>query len=168
MHIYVNQEKKHVSLVSKEVQPDGSVTFHATVDGKPVEGSWVPGHLLIAGRSIPYVLSRNHHGSPSLVVIGELPIGIQWPDQMPLSGKEGSPSAAGSAGQVSAPLNGQIVKILVQEGDLVAPGDVILVLEAMKMQNEISAHSAGKVRSIHVSAGQVVSAGQLLVEIQEG
>ena len=61
---------------------------------------------------------------------------------------------------------GVVVSLLVTEGDVVEEGQPLLVLEAMKMQNEIAAPAAGAVRLIHVDEGEAVSAGAKLVEIE--
>ena len=70
------------------------------------------------------------------------------------------------SGNVSTTIPGKVVTVEVTMGQSVQEGDVILVLEAMKMQNEISAPSAGSVRLIHVSEGEAVSAGAKLVELK--
>lgn len=76
--------------------------------------------------------------------------------------------AAGGAqdGLVKSPMNGVVVKISAQVGDRVEAGQVILVLEAMKMENEVAAPVAGKLSRIEVSAGQVVGAQQLLFGVE--
>ena len=61
---------------------------------------------------------------------------------------------------------GVVVSLLVAEGDVVEEGQALLVLEAMKMQNEIAAPTAGEVRLIHVAEGEAVSAGAKLVELE--
>ena len=78
-------------------------------------------------------------------------------------------AAAGSAGVggglVKAVMPGMVVKILVSPGQSVAQGTPLLVLEAMKMQNEITAPSDGIVSSLHVAEGEAVSAGAKLVSL---
>ncbi len=67
---------------------------------------------------------------------------------------------------VVAPMPGVILSIAVKEGDEINAGDVILVLEAMKMENEIHAPRAGKVKKLHVSEGAEVQSGSALVELE--
>lgn len=67
---------------------------------------------------------------------------------------------------VKAMLPGNITKILVSEGDAVRAGETLLILEAMKMENEIVAPSSGKVREIRVSEGQRVETGDVLVVLE--
>ena len=72
-------------------------------------------------------------------------------------------SAGAGETSVNAPMPGKIVKVLVSEGQAVNSGDVLLILEAMKMQNEIAATQAGTVKAINVAAGQSVKVGDPLV-----
>ncbi len=78
-----------------------------------------------------------------------------------------APAASGNAVPLPSPLPGTVVKIAVAEGDEVAEGDVILVIEAMKMETEIKAPKAGIVREISVTQSQVVAAGDTLAMIEE-
>lgn len=66
---------------------------------------------------------------------------------------------------VKAPMPGKIIKLVAAEGQAVKKGDVLLILEAMKMQNEISAPVDGKVKGFSVAAGQNVKPGEDLVVI---
>lgn len=73
---------------------------------------------------------------------------------------------AGGGGSVKAPMPGRIVKALVAEGDEVEAGHPIIIVEAMKMENEVLAEGAGIIRRILVSAGDTVDAGAVLIEIE--
>ena len=75
-----------------------------------------------------------------------------------------APVAPASAGAqtVSAPMPGTILKVNVSNGQAVKKGDVLMVLEAMKMENEILAAGDGTVASVNVSAGQTVESGTVL------
>ena len=68
--------------------------------------------------------------------------------------------------EIHAPMPGKIVNVLVAAGQEVQPGDAILVLEAMKMQNTLTATSKGTISKIDVKIGQTVSKDDLLVEIK--
>lgn len=67
--------------------------------------------------------------------------------------------------QIRAYMPGRVVSIAVSEGDAVVAGQALLVLEAMKMQNEIQAETDGTVKKIHVAPGEAVEGGDPLVEI---
>ena len=76
-----------------------------------------------------------------------------------------SPARAG-AGAVAAPIPGVVTQILVAVGDRVEAGQLVLKLEAMKMENEISTTVAGTVRQVEVAEGAEVSDGQLLMVVE--
>jgi acetyl-CoA/propionyl-CoA carboxylase biotin carboxyl carrier protein len=80
--------------------------------------------------------------------------------------KAAASSGSGGDGTVNAPMQGTIVKVLVHVGDAVEVGQGLLVLEAMKMENHISAERAGTVAEIRVSAGETVGTGAVLVIIE--
>ncbi|MEA2042773.1 MAG: biotin/lipoyl-containing protein [Bacteroidota bacterium] len=67
---------------------------------------------------------------------------------------------------LNAPLPGVIIKIEVNEGDEVKAGDTLLIMEAMKMENNIQAEKSGKVKSIKVKEGQNVMQNELLIEME--
>jgi acetyl-CoA/propionyl-CoA carboxylase biotin carboxyl carrier protein len=64
-------------------------------------------------------------------------------------------------------MQGTIVKVAVSDGDTVAAGDLVVVLEAMKMENPVTAHKAGTVTGLSASAGSSVSQGTVLCEIKD-
>ncbi|MEX2147513.1 MAG: biotin/lipoyl-containing protein [Candidatus Rokuibacteriota bacterium] len=73
-------------------------------------------------------------------------------------------AAPGGSGQtLRAPLPGKISRVAVRSGDAVKAGDTLLVIEAMKMENELRAGAAGTVLDVRVQAGQAVNAGDVLI-----
>ncbi|WP_028992079.1 DUF2118 domain-containing protein [Thermoanaerobacter thermocopriae] len=80
----------------------------------------------------------------------------------PVSKAEASSIPKGSK-VISAPMPGTILDVKVKEGDRVKRGDVVVILEAMKMENEIMAPDEGVIVSIHVSKGSSVNTGDMLV-----
>ena len=72
------------------------------------------------------------------------------------------PVAAGSA-TISAPMPGKVLEVKVKAGDAVKAGDVLMILEAMKMQNEIMAPADGTISDVRVSAGQTVGTGDVMI-----
>jgi glutaconyl-CoA/methylmalonyl-CoA decarboxylase subunit gamma len=79
--------------------------------------------------------------------------------------KTPSKPIAASAGSVLAPIPGLILRILVKEGDSVNAGDPVLILEAMKMESEITSTIAGVVNNISVKEGTSVQEGEALIEV---
>ena len=79
--------------------------------------------------------------------------------------EKGSGSKLGASGTISSAIPGKIVSILVSVGDAVSAGDVVFVLEAMKMQNEIKASVDGVISEIKCNAGERVEANVPLLEI---
>ena len=75
--------------------------------------------------------------------------------------------AAASGDAVTAPMQGTIVKIAVEEGQQVAEGDLVLVLEAMKMEQPITAHKSGTVTALSATAGETVNSGTVLCELKD-
>jgi biotin carboxyl carrier protein len=76
------------------------------------------------------------------------------------------PAARG--GNILSPLPGKVLSVKAQAGQKVKRGDLLLVIEAMKMENEIFAGEAGTVRKVHVTSGQSVETGDLLAELALG
>ena len=72
-----------------------------------------------------------------------------------------------SGDAVTSPMQGTIVKVAVDEGTVVAAGDTIVVLEAMKMEQPITAHKSGAVAGLHAKIGDVVTSGAVLCEIRD-
>ncbi|CAM3132479.1 biotin carboxylase N-terminal domain-containing protein [Stackebrandtia soli] len=81
-------------------------------------------------------------------------------------GRKASVTAASGDALVS-PMQGTVVKLAVADGDQVAEGDTVLVLEAMKMEQPLTAHKAGKVTGLTAAVGEVVSSGVVLCEITD-
>jgi acetyl-CoA/propionyl-CoA carboxylase, biotin carboxylase, biotin carboxyl carrier protein len=67
---------------------------------------------------------------------------------------------------VTAPMQGTVVKVAVEEGQEVATGDLVLVLEAMKMENPVTAHKDGTITGLAVEPGAAITQGTVLAEIK--
>ncbi|HTX54127.1 MAG TPA: biotin/lipoyl-containing protein [Candidatus Baltobacteraceae bacterium] len=114
------------------------------VDCVPVEDAWI---VLVDGQPFRVALQDE--------------TALPQPHTMTVT-----PKAAG--GTVIAPMAGKIVKVHVAVGEEVAAGAPVCTLEAMKMENELTAGSAGTVEAVQVSVGDTVRAGQVLVELGDG
>ena len=80
--------------------------------------------------------------------------------------RKGGGSAAAAGDELVAPLQGSIFKLEVAEGDEVEEGALVCVIEAMKMENEITAHRAGKITSLPIEVGSAINSGDLIAKIE--
>jgi len=80
------------------------------------------------------------------------------------AGVAASPAAGGET--IRAPMPGKAVRVLVRPGDRVGAGDGVVVIEAMKMENELKALAGGRVREVRVAEGKAVAAGEVLVVLE--
>jgi acetyl-CoA/propionyl-CoA carboxylase, biotin carboxylase, biotin carboxyl carrier protein len=105
-------------------------------------------------------------------VIGEAPAGgaaapaAGGKKQPPKRERKGGGGPSASSESLSSPLQGTVLKVAVEQGAAVEEGDLICVIEAMKMENEITAHRSGKVTTLNVSEGAAVSSGDVLAVIE--
>ncbi|HTI34362.1 MAG TPA: acetyl-CoA carboxylase biotin carboxylase subunit [Miltoncostaea sp.] len=79
--------------------------------------------------------------------------------------KRSSTATAASADHVVTPMQGTVLKVLVEEGQAVEAGQVVCIVEAMKMENEVASPRAGTVRALHVGEGSPVAAGAVLADL---
>jgi biotin carboxyl carrier protein len=68
--------------------------------------------------------------------------------------------------KIKAPMPGMVIKVITEEGSLVKKGDVLLIIEAMKMENAIKAPADGKIKNLKVRSGKIVEKDKLLLEIE--
>ena len=89
---------------------------------------------------------------------------LSTPAAVPAPAKKAAPKTSGSAGavKITAPMPGKIVAVKGQAGASVKKGDAVLVLEAMKMENEICAAQDGVIASVEVAVGDMVEGGDVL------
>jgi biotin carboxyl carrier protein len=152
-----------------EIEPtDSPGQWRVRVDGLPVEADAHlvrPGvlSLLIAGQSHRVVLDPDT-ADPALHV-GSERIPYRIDDPRSLRSRRRQDGAEGPA-HVKASMPGRVLRVLVEKGDAVSAHQGILVVEAMKMQNEMKSPKAGRVREIRVSPGDTVAAGDLLAIIE--
>lgn len=90
---------------------------------------------------------------------------VASPSVAPVAQAPAPAPVAGGGEQVVAPLPGNVLKVLVKAGDTVKAGQVLILLEAMKMENEIIAEADGTVSQVFVSAGAIVSTGTPLLAL---
>lgn len=153
-----------------EVEVDGD---RVTVDGRAhsatlgvISGTPLR-QLLIDGRPLTLSVEAIGRGRWALTPRGE-----RWEMEVLDERTRHIRSLAGAgdqrraAGVLKAPMPGLVVRVQVQPGEKVAAGDPLVVLEAMKMENELKAGAPGVVKSVRVAPGEVVEKGQVLVEFE--
>jgi biotin carboxyl carrier protein len=153
--------------VSVEVT-GGAGRYQVTLDGRalavdhcrlgPHESS-----LIVDGKSHETTLSRQEERY-TVLLRGEA-FEVELRDAAAGDGPAVRPQAAGPV-RVTAPMPGKLVRLLVETGHEVAAGQGLLVMEAMKMENELKAPRAGRVREIHVAERQAVETGALLLVLE--
>jgi acetyl-CoA/propionyl-CoA carboxylase biotin carboxyl carrier protein len=104
---------------------------------------------------------------------GDLALGNGAPDAVGVVRKKPKPRKRGSHGgatasgdAVTAPMQGTVVKVAVEEGQQVVIGELVVVLEAMKMENPVTAHKEGVITGLAVVAGAAITQGTVLAEIK--
>ncbi len=138
------------------------------LDGRTVEADAVevaPGtySILLDGQSFEVRVQPAEDGV-SISTSGE-EFSAQVLDPRAWRGKRGGVLEAEGRQQITAPMPGKVVRVLVAVGDAVEAGQGLLVVEAMKMQNEIRSPKTGKVERLRVTEGQAVNAGDVLVVV---
>jgi len=153
-----------------EVEVDGD---RVLVGGEAVDAHLAPlpgtplYHLLLGGESWTVATQPlEGDGQWAMGVVGErMEVAVQ--DEQSRETEAVAAAAAGGAGPavVRAPMPGMVVRVEVADGQLVEAGAGLVVVEAMKMENELRAPRAGVVQTVHVTAGQTVEKGVALVTL---
>ena len=136
------------------------MNYIVTVNGEKydVEVERVGGGSSSLSRRPPERMSRPREAAP----VAQPAAAPQAPAPAPAA----APAAAGSAGSVVSPMPGTILDVKVKEGDAVSVGQVVVILEAMKMETEIVSEVAGTVSAIKVKKGDAVDTDAVLVEVR--
>ena len=113
-----------------------------------------------------YVSPQNKPSDPFLVSsrIGDIEVKLIDPKR--LRGYAGAGSAADGLAEIKTLMPGKVVRLIAAVGDAVEKGDAVLVVEAMKMQNDLKSPKAGVVKEIRATEGSTVSAGDILAVIE--
>ncbi len=143
-----------------------SELWKISLDGQPVhcDAVQINPHtfsLLLEGQSYEVHIRQSPDGSLKLQT-AQQEFTAEISDPRSWRGRKHSALEAEGRQQVLAPMPGKVVRVLVQAGEKVEAGQGLLVVEAMKMQNEIRSPKGGTVERLHVQEGQPVNAGEVL------
>ncbi len=148
----------------------GESTWQCVVDGEAMEVDAALTardvlSLLIGNKAYEIKRERSLQGELHMV-IGSTRYAVDVQDPRSLRTRRAAGASEAGPQKVAAAMPGKIVRIMVQENDEVTAGQPILVMEAMKMQNEIKSPKAGKVQKVLTSEGSTVNAGDTLAVIE--
>jgi len=139
------------------------------VDGKDLDLSYAEvddlGQVVLLSRGKSYGLSIEGSETRVAITIAGHFYDVELEDERERAAHAAERASGKSGGTVSSVMPGVVVEVLVKKGAAVEKGEPLLILSAMKMQNEIAAPSSGVVKELFVSAGQAVAAGEKLVAL---
>jgi acetyl/propionyl-CoA carboxylase alpha subunit len=162
--VRVGPREHEVTLDGEGVHIDGDDVSARVV---PIEGT--PVQMVTIGDQVHRVVVRRGkaRGTYTLWLDGYR-FDVEALDERTRAIRELSRTPASSMGPapIVAPMPGLIVRVNVQVGDRVQPGEGVVVMEAMKMENELRSQSAGTVKNVVVAAGATVEKGALLLELE--
>jgi pyruvate carboxylase subunit B len=161
----------HVTIAGRafEVEMGGE---GIRVDGRPVDASLYRADgsplaaLHVDAATYPLLASRRTKGHWALRLRG-IPLDAEVIDERTKTIRDLAGVGAGPAGPrpIVAPMPGMVLRVEVEEGDTVAEGQGVVIVEAMKMENELCASGAGVVSRVLVAEGEAVEKDQVLVEL---
>jgi biotin carboxyl carrier protein len=135
--------------------------------GKAVSATMVEGgvlSLLIDGKS--YEIRRDQQSGQTEIRLGEESFLVEVRDPRSLRARRGAGAATDGPKKITAPMPGKVIRILAPEGTQVEAGQGVLVIEAMKMQNELKSPKAGIVKKIMAREGATVNPGDALAIVE--
>jgi biotin carboxyl carrier protein len=165
-HVLLGADPTLEYVVDLVELPDGAL--EARTDGVPVKLDVVSIGNALSVRVGPQIIDLTMHGAlpeTDASLSGYRSRVRVESDRLRSAVRLGTAAEAQGEKVVRSPMPGRVVKVLVAEGDTVRPGQGLLVLEAMKMENEVRARAAGTVVKVHVTAGAAVEGSAVLVTL---
>jgi biotin carboxyl carrier protein len=162
--VTVNDSEVEVTLDGEQVSVAGLATRAGLTE---VRGT--PERLLMLGTEVHRVIVRRGASRGRYTIwAGGFRFEVEALDERSRAIRELAAASSGPSGPAPliAPMPGMIVRVHVSEGDDVQTGQGLVVMEAMKMENELRAPASGTVRRVHVAAGTAVEKGALLLEME--
>jgi acetyl-CoA/propionyl-CoA carboxylase, biotin carboxylase, biotin carboxyl carrier protein len=155
-------------VYTKWIENDWENPIEPYTGGQPIEGEDEPRQKVVVevgGRRVEVSLPGQFSVGAGAAGAAGNGAGVVRKKPKPRTRGGGAGSAA-SGDSVTAPMQGTVVKVAVTEGQSVEAGDLIVVLEAMKMENPVNAHKSGVVTGLAVEAGAAITQGTVLAEIK--
>ncbi len=147
-------DKRHISVNGKVMEVD-----FESISGQPVYS------LLIDGKSFEAFVNPDEDQWQVLLLGRQYQVRVEDAREKRLRAAAGGGAEGGGDFQLKAPMPGLVVAVPVEESQAVEKGQVLLVLESMKMQNELRSPRAGKVQRIKVKPGETVEQRQILLTV---
>ena len=146
---------------------DGSSLRYERENGASIDRGF---SIVATGRGVSSILIDGRSYTVSLLGEGQVSVNgrvfrVEVFDPRNMRGRK-TAAVSGGPLAVAAPMPGRVIRILVEAGDAVELGQGLIVVEAMKMQNEMNSLRAGRVAEVRVAAGATVSAGEVLIVIE--
>lgn len=162
--VEIDGVRTEVEVLGDEVRVDGE-----TVRAQLTDVPGTPVRLLSVGDTVHRVVARrgDGRGRYTLTINGRT-YAADALDERSRAIRDLSAASAAATGPAPliAPMPGLVVRVEVAEGDAVASGQALVVMEAMKMENELRAPAAGTVKRVAVAAGTAVEKGTVLIELE--
>lgn len=158
----INSEGKEVSfdVTSMQKMQGGIVGYNVTTEEKSEKKYFVK---KLAGKNYISEDQINWQKAPRISNLSGL---VNVNESMKVyRGFKPSGLSNANAGELITDMPGKVVKVLTTEGAVVNQGDTLLILEAMKMENEIKAGVDGVVKAVHVTEGEAIESGHLMIEV---
>ncbi|MFO7567560.1 MAG: biotin/lipoyl-containing protein [Enhygromyxa sp.] len=153
------------------VEVDGAGERRVRVDGVAYEVADAGAHALRVSavehgaRQLEVTVANNSRPREAWVAGARAQLEVLTEQEARLAAALGKSASGSGSGSLAAPMPGRVVKVLVREGEAIEHGAPAVIIEAMKMENELHAPATGVVRSVAVAEGDTVEAGQILCEI---
>ena len=163
--VQLNEDRKSVTVDADGLRYEAEAAVHAELSD--IEGS--PVRMVKIGTHVYRVVAQRRQGKGRYTLwVDGYRFETEALDERTRAIRDVSAASAGPVGPapILAPMPGMIVRVGVKPGDRVEAGQGVVVMEAMKMENELRATAAGVVRSVEVAAGTAVEKGALLVALE--
>lgn len=161
--VTIGEKSHHVELTRNDSG------WHCKLDGRPVPLDVISTRqgvlsILLDGKS--YEVKQESAAGETNIVVGHQRFPATVRDPRSLRSRRKAEAGAHGVRKLTAPMPGKVVRILAQVGTEVEDGQGVVVIEAMKMQNELKSPKKGTLKKLNVSEGAAVHAGQTLAEVE--